>query len=176
MKGTLICYCYATDQIIDIKDKDLFTKLKSFIDDDGENSKNVKHGCSMINNYRSWTLFLSIKISLSIVTMNIILEEVIVYFVDNLGIDTYSQAVTITKYIIFIMYMFNSNICILLMAAKFEKISWLSMFKGKYTDFSNEWFIVIGSQFMLNQLVDLFMPLVGYLVAWLLQRLFMSID
>ena len=118
----------------------------------------------MINEYRLWTLFLSIKISLAIVIMNAILEEVIVYFVEKLGIDTFSQTVTITKHIVFVIYFFNSNICILLMAARFEE-SFLSMFHGKYTDFSNEWFIVIGSQFMLNHIVDLFMPLISYWVS-----------
>lgn len=54
------------------------------------------------------------------------------------------------------------------MAARFDKDSILSMFKGKYTDFTNEWFIVIGSQFTLNHIVDLFMPLIGFWVSDLL--------
>lgn len=74
----------------------------------------------------------------------------------------------IAKHTIFVIYFFNSNICVLLMAARFDKDSILSMFKGKYTDFTNEWFIVIGSQFTLNHIVDLFMPLIGFWVSDLL--------
>lgn len=129
----------------------------------------------MIMDYRMSTLFLSIKISLVIAIMNAILEEIIIYFVAKLGIDTYSRTVTVTKYILFIMYFFNSNIVILLMAAKFDN-PLLSMFHGKYTDFTSEWYIVIGSQYMCNQIVDSFMPAVGYWISTLVQRLEMSYD
>lgn len=126
----------------------------------------------MIEKYRMGTLFLSIKISIAIAILNAVMEEIIVFFVKSLGIDTYSQTTNLTKYVVFVSYFFNGTIVILFMASRFQG----SMFNGKYSDFSMEWYIVIGSQFIMNSIIECFMPCIGHWIERLYERFFRARD
>lgn len=126
--------------------------------------------------YRWDTIFLSAYISLGITITNAILEEVIIFFTKKLGIDTHTEETEYMRVFIFSITFFNSVVVILAMGAYLEVDYMNLVLNGKYRDFTNEWYIVIGSQFVMNTLVDAFSPLLTYWFNNFEQNIYMMID
>lgn len=102
-------------------------------------------GCKQINDFNTDAGYLGIEITLVIVTLNAILEEVLEFVVEKVGLDSKSKEANSVRFYAFIMYYFNSAIVMFLMGANLSIPIIGHWFQGQYRDFSDQWFVIIGS-------------------------------
>jgi len=111
MKGSLVCFCYSNSDYIKVP-KSFKEKLDMF-----KNQDFVKIGCKNLFDFKWHYLFFAIKLSVVIITLNAVLEEIILYIVKRLGYDQRTKEAKISKRFLFSIYYFNASIAILLIGA-----------------------------------------------------------
>lgn len=170
LRGSLVCYCYAITKYVDLPDLQV-KRLKQY-----ENDDFAKNGCRQIDDFRTDSVFLGLEITLIIITLNAILEEVIDYFICRLGYDSHTEEANKVKKYVFANTYFNTAVVILLMGANLDLPIVGHVFQGLYRDFTDQWFVVIGSQIVLNALGDIVSPIISYFLGWLFMQFDHCID
>lgn len=128
-------------------------------------------------NFKWHYLFFAIKLSVVIITLNAVLEELILFIVKRLGYDQRTKEAKISKTFLFSIYYFNASIAILLIGANLNHVPFLEQFfHGLYVDFTSQWYVVIGAQVVLNSFGDLIGPGIGYWINQLFLNISWCID
>ena len=106
------------------------------------------------------------------------MSEFITFFITIIGYDSHTIEARSTKRWVFALTFFNSSIVILLMGANMDKIPILDqrLFTGRFRDFTDQWYVLIGSQIVLNSVGDLVSPFIDYLVNHVILNIQMCCD
>lgn len=117
----IICYCWTQKQDEDTEDICKFFEFVKFIQ------------------YRSLII-----ISLIIAAMNYIFRTILIYYTAILKPETGTVETNQVKTAVFICTFLNSGILLILMSANSSAPILKHIFKGRYTDFSSDWFDDVG--------------------------------
>lgn len=109
------------------------------------------------------TLTNGLTITVIILTLNAVMQEIITRFVCRIGYDSRTIESEKVRSYMFLILFFNTGIIMLFIGANLARLPLIGKyFDGKYSDFSDQWYVIIGAQVVLNSLGDLVSPPIIY--------------
>lgn len=84
---------------------------------------------------------------MTVLTLNAVMQEIITRTVFKIGYDSNTIEIAKVKFYMFLILFFNTSIVMCFIGANLERQIPLigSYFDGKYSDFSEEWYVLIGA-------------------------------
>ena len=108
-----------------------------------------------------WLRFLGDQgVSIAIVILNMILTKICVVLVQWIGYESYSKVFSKLSSIIFIVTFFNTALVILLADANFDEFYPNGLFKGQFNDYSQRWYLDVGSILVVSMIINIFVPVI----------------
>lgn len=125
-----------------------------------------------------FALFFGSAMSVAIVVINTILKTVMIKLIKYIGEDTHSAQLKSITNGVFVAQYFNTGFLMLLSYSNFAEVGlpFANLFDGPYYDFTTEWYAVVGWKLTQTMIINAFMPVVEFCIAYSMKWFFRRQD
>lgn len=125
-----------------------------------------KEMCQLFDELKTKSMYLTTLLAVFIAVSNYLFRSILVYLVEFLELDTYTEETYLVKAAVFSTTFMNSGILIILMSAHSKSPIFKSLFKGEYADFTPDWFENIGTIIITNLFINALYPLIELVIHY----------
>lgn len=108
----------------------------------------------------------SVLISFGISFINFVIRILVISLIKKIGFNQESQVTAEIVSTIFVSQFINTGLMLVITNAKIRFQYLPSVFRGSYTDFTDQWYVQVGSQLTQTMLVAAFMPYITFVIAY----------
>lgn len=124
----------------------------------------MRDGCTRIYAFKLHALINGIEISVALITLNAVMQLLIAVFISKIGLSSQTLESQYMQLCMYTILFFNTGVVMMLVGANLQGRLPLfgTFFDGEHHDFTSQWFVIIGTQVVLNSFGDLVGPPIAH--------------